>query len=851
MSLGLVRIRSAFVVALLLGTPAAFCTLLIASTDNASGYSNVNGNQELMVDPSRPLLYYADPFGSTLTFLNTDTNSSYVIEVGSAPMSIDISLDGAFLYVAVSGAYKIVVVDIELREVCREIPLDFSPLSVRIGRPDRLYVSSLIEDRRLIRIIDTDTGEVKNNIDFSYKGVVEVSPDGNILIAAALDNIPVHVKKYSITTDNPELLVEDDSIIGEAFLQMVPDWDNGRLYLASVWPKGIAVVSMDSLDMVEVLPMNDFPRALSLALDSSIVCGTNGGPYPALSIFNTTTGQRLAQASAPSVTPCALSGDLSCIFLGPQLLRVNLGPTCDTMTPAPGSVLGYSPRYVSFVIRQGILYPAPLAMNITVDGSEYEVVANEMYGYYRFCAILSSDLAIGSHEVSVPIPLPHSVNWCNWSFFVDPESEIARSPSISFCDPYPDASIASAPLEVRACLDMPDPPPRVYEVTIAVDGTSLTATRDPDAYGYEFTTTELNLSIGMHEATASIAWNLGNDTCTWLFMMRVWPTITPIYPLEGTLLLETVECATAMVDLGTPEVNVTEMRLSVNENSWPAWQWENNSVNIDFETPLGPGIYTIAVEIDTDLGVICRTWTFEISCVASMKVYSHPNGYNISLPTAWDVDMDEEVSGSIFDFVVIGPIHDNFVTNILVISDNSSKVEESIEFLQLQYEEALVELEEDGIDVTVTEAGCFKLSNHWVMEFTIEWDNQNIKQKALLFPDEEIQRLIVVTCSSSKQAYQNLEIVFDTIIQSIYIRTIEEEAEIPNDEDDENHDNGDSLLSFNDATFIILTIIAVAATAIITALTIIARRRRPPISSAILQEPTPSDTDPDNHEPSQ
>lgn len=854
MSRGLVQAKSGTVAVLILLSSSALFVGFMVSTQTASG-ADGNGNQELLADPFRPFLYYADPSGSTLKFFNTDTNSSHFLEVGEGPTSLDLSSDGALLYVALSGANKVAVVDTELMEVKEEISLDFPPLSLGVGRPDRLYISpSYPETSYDIRIVDITTGKVKRTIDLflDRRSVLDVSPDGNTLIAASLGGTPTKVWKYSIETDNPTLLAEDDHNLASNLQEMAVDWKGNRIYLATIGTIGLEVVSLDTLDKIGLLVhMDNYPAAVSVARDSSAVCTIVAQSSRCLLfMFNTTTGEQISRTYLyPAATICVLSNDLQWIFLGPELRRMSLCPTCAPDLPYPDSVLAYSPLYVSYVIEQGILHYTPMVMDITIDGTQYEAMYDDV-GVYRYFTYFSSELTVGTHNVVVPIRTPYNTNWCNWSFTIDPESNDALKPLMSPCSPYPETDIKWGPVEISAYLDLPDPAPLDYEVLISVDGSALPTARNYSATGYEYTATATDLDAGPHEAMASVIWNLGNDTCTWPFTLRIWPTIRPEYPLGGALLLETLDCVTAKVYFGSPEVQVTETRLSVNGGAWHAGTLDNDTIVVDFIPPLGPGTYTVVVEMDTDVGVIEKGWYFQISCIASMRTYTHPSGYNISLPTTWDVGVDEEIEGTMFDFVVTGPVYYNFATNVLVISDDSTQVEESRAFLQSQYEDALQGLEDEGIHVTVVYGPLFfSISNHTAMEFAITWDGFDIKQRILVLADEDNGRLIVVTCSATRLSYNTLEIVFDAIIDSISIPVYQEDSDILPDEDGMEDDDASPLLSLSNTTFAILAVIAVAAAVVITALAIISRKRRPPQESAILQEPSPSRIDSDNQEP--
>src|SRR5207247_10875674 len=84
------------------------------------------------------------------------------------------------LFIAVSGEDKIAVVDIAERSVTRNLTLNFTPLSVRDGRSDRLYVTG---SDRVVRVLNGTSGqELANSSLFSYQTIDEVMPDGCLLL---------------------------------------------------------------------------------------------------------------------------------------------------------------------------------------------------------------------------------------------------------------------------------------------------------------------------------------------------------------------------------------------------------------------------------------------------------------------------------------------------------------------------------------------------------------------------------------------------------------------------------------------------------------------------------------------
>src|SRR5207245_6080067 len=142
-------------------------------------------------------------------FLNASTGAYIdLLPVGPSLTSVDLSADGNFLYVAVSGANATVVVDIDARSVVRTINLGFSPLSVRHGRPDRLYVSGTGDG--FVHIVNETTGAVITSFEpyAPFEVFLDASPNGTELLAHTHSGGVISFR-YSITTDTPVLVASN------------------------------------------------------------------------------------------------------------------------------------------------------------------------------------------------------------------------------------------------------------------------------------------------------------------------------------------------------------------------------------------------------------------------------------------------------------------------------------------------------------------------------------------------------------------------------------------------------------------------------------------------------------------
>jgi len=786
----------------------------------ASGYISpggmgMNGNQEFLADPSRPLIYYADPLGSNLTIADTDTDETWTVEVGTAPMSLDIQTGGSLLYVSVSGMNKIAVVDVVVKQLAFEIPLDFSPLSLTVDDGGRMYVSSAADN--IVRVIDASTGDLLDSHTLMDMRILEVSPDGDELIGTSLYLDPVTVSRYSIVGNSLHLSATDDRDLGLNFRQMIPDWDNDRLYLASAVPYGLEVVSIATLDKTGFLQMNIDPAAVALSKDKSVVVGLGADLYSSQAfMFNTTTEDLEGSIDVPlGVDTCVVTNDLRYAILCPGLHRIMVDSVAVPESPGDGDVLGYSPAYLSFVIEQGIVGYSPVQVDIDMDGTTYTAFAA---GDGRYTVTFGASIGPGTHEVTVEVPNLVGATNHSWTFSIDAASEDAIKPSIEYVSPPFGADLEMIDyIRIDVSIGLPDPAPFFLDVDIIVDDEWLLTELNEDEEGIVYSAITGDLLPGTHGAMAIVTWDMGNVSYEWPFTWRIWPSIYDFSPSEGEIVGYGVSGISFKVDLGEPEAEPWAFMAVIDgQNVSNLLSFGEDSIWLDLGVPLSSGAHSVFVSVAFDIGTVNRSWYFEVVSMPSMSTYTHPNGYSILAPISWDVTIDEEFSGGTIDIVMRGPVYNDFLTNVLVLSTKSPLVEESEDFLQLEYDLTLEELAADGVDVTVTEEPVyFELSNHSAMEFTIEWDDENIKQKMVAVAVEDREMFLIITCTATKGSYSGLLPIFDAIVASLEIEPLDEE-------DDE--ETTDGLLGGQGVLLGgIVTVLVISALVIVVAL----RSRRP------------------------
>jgi hypothetical protein len=400
-----------------------------ASGSKTPGGWSVNGDQEILADPVRPLIYQAYPSGDALLFLDAFTgNEISRLAVGLYPMSIDLSVDGSWLYAAASGSNQTTVVNVTSRTIARVIPLDFSPFSVAAGPNDRLYVSGAQDG--IVRILNSTTGAVLDAfapMNATLQWLLEASPDGAYILVHLLTNGQVRIAKYGVSGDRFVFLAEDNFDLGENFRQMAVDWEGGVAYLVSGTPYGIELVSLSNLTRLGWLPMWAYPAGVALMPDRNLVFGINRYFYGGdLWVFNTSTRAELNKVPirpSPSgytseeslMVASSVAGTV--LLWTEELMRVlTINPSLSPGHPAPDSeVPGYPGFYVTANMWRGLVEPQSNTTTISVDGTMLNAVYDAWYRDVRAPAPI---LPVGRHQVVAEIVWPGGSKSVTWSFTV-------------------------------------------------------------------------------------------------------------------------------------------------------------------------------------------------------------------------------------------------------------------------------------------------------------------------------------------------------------------------------------------------------------------------------------------------
>ena len=383
------------------------------------------GTHEIIADPRRPLIYQVAG-GDSLAYLNASTGA-YIdsTTVGASPTSIDRSADGDSLYVAVSGANQTVVVDIGSRRVVRTVNLAFSPLSVRHGRPDRLYASGKGDE--FVRIVNETSGAVITSWSpyGPFESLLDVSPNGSELLVH-LRSFPVKMFRYSVATDSPVLLASDNHDLQGDPEQLVVDWSERMAYLSSLYQYGVKRISLDTLTAVQDYVTDPYPAGVALLPRQHLVFGLSSNGYSsALWAFNLSNGSLARRVP--------IGTDLSYVVASPFTQTVlvwspygvrafSLAPAVSPRDPAPDTTVTEYPYYVSAFVWTGIPVVAIDRAEIHVNGLPLQT------------SVSGSDILSGFAMPPVPVGIWHiaaEVVWANgsanarWTATIAPPAPVA------------------------------------------------------------------------------------------------------------------------------------------------------------------------------------------------------------------------------------------------------------------------------------------------------------------------------------------------------------------------------------------------------------------------------------------
>lgn len=247
----------------------------------------------IVADPVRPYIYVGRRADAEILVVSvTDGTVVRTIPVGLEPQALDISRDGALLYIAAGGNQRLDIVDLGSQTLARSVALSHAPYRVAAGRAGRVYVAGSFPNG--IMIVDVERG-----IELSYhllpRDIISafsltVSRDGSALYAMSHGS-PSGAGRFDISSDQLyPIWVSQVGSGGGYSSELALSADGSRLYIANGIPSVVRV--FDTRDCTEVgqLDTGGIPNALELDPLEQIAFTSNS--TSAVTIFEVATRTR-------------------------------------------------------------------------------------------------------------------------------------------------------------------------------------------------------------------------------------------------------------------------------------------------------------------------------------------------------------------------------------------------------------------------------------------------------------------------------------------------------------------------------------------------------------------------------
>lgn len=665
---------------------------------------SLNGNQELVSDRDRPLVYSGDADGDTVRVLNATTRAEeWNVSVGYSPMSIDISEDGRYLYVAISTEMRIAVVDIEARSVSRTIDLTFEPLSIRIGLSDRLYVTSVPDEDfhgGELNVVDDVSGKVTETLGGYDICILDMSPDKSTLLMVQLNYVPTPVYLFACDAQKLVLLDSDGGYLYGAARQVAVDWGNDTVYLAGDASYGVEIVTISTLESRGV--MNVYP----------------------------------------GVTGMALSPDLGILF-------------CTTY--------GFSIYEVSAELH---------AFNVS-DGTE--MVSVTLYNTYlvdrnTYAAVtappgVGAMVALGDPVQFYDLGTPRlSPGW--------PEANSAYGTGLT--------------LDLSAYIYFGIPAREITSYGMTLDGEPLVSYILVSAL-YGSPSAPMDES-GMHTVNASVAWDGGETTLSWVFYVTAPLQVLSVWPAEGEVVDHIPESITVEVELGYPEYTLTDCQVSVN-GIRPEWCLEDEVLAASTRDANGsymlPGENWVVMELYfervTDRNYTYSyafplLWAFSIidaradpSCDGLTR-QNLSSGASLTLPAAWELTENVTVGDTVFDAQAIGLANGSAAPVITLQSGVDMDIKEDPLYLDSFADDLVEGMRAEGVDVYIVDSpSAREIPGFESVVFTVRWEDEPLAQKFAVIANTSSGEYWLVIMTVDVADYFDLDPMLEGVISSFAV----------------------------------------------------------------------------------
>ena len=165
---------------------------------------------KFVVDDQRQRIYVSEPDAGNIVVIDAlNLGVVTTIPVGVAPRGLAISSDGLILFVANTGFPSISLVDLETHMVVGEYALPAPPYDLEVDAMNRIYATPAIVGPGIMQIDGFSgslLGEIYDGVDIYQQGLLELSPDKQILYFGNRGVSPAGIAKFDVSAPTPALI---------------------------------------------------------------------------------------------------------------------------------------------------------------------------------------------------------------------------------------------------------------------------------------------------------------------------------------------------------------------------------------------------------------------------------------------------------------------------------------------------------------------------------------------------------------------------------------------------------------------------------------------------------------------
>ncbi len=172
------------------------------------------------------------------------------------------------------------------------------------------------------------------------------------------------------------------------------------------------------------------------------------------------------------------------------------------------------------------------------------------------------------------------------------------------------------------------------------------------------------------------------------------------------------------------------------------------------------GTFNVTLTVTNEIGekaATTRTVVVGTAPPLPLVSFSHPSGFRLPIPVAWDAHEDEDLQGLRVELALYGPISGAFQTNILVDTDRDPTVREDRAFMEEVAREGFEQIKSGSPDAILYHAAShFRIANHSAVGFTVRYMNPSLVQRFVIVvsdPHDRFWNLLFTTTPADYFVY--------------------------------------------------------------------------------------------------